>query len=475
MHKGVVALCMLLLIPGCAGVDPRPHRSGSGVFRQGTAFTPEEARERRRSPDTRSRNSAEPSANASLTYQAVIAALGDVKVTVDGAARALPRLTENTKGLGGSDGVFTRYTEYGAIQVPWLRGALTRTTSLADAAETVGDPAMQLGILRLTGPRLQAATSGAMLLATWIDFLRLAEVIQRECPFYGVERLFVDLDRVQKRVEPAMTAFASLDPDEVEAAATAMPQLMGELTREFQSIQEGARVAMERGGKVVAAAQFLEMVTLVSVLKGTLPRPPPSAPITVGMGLVMGSGGVMMGTRIVVTADWVERMRRLVQAGVLSAPVVSAAVRIHAGQVLMAQAKQDLPKGVREALGDSPEVRAMHETGRAGAGMSSAPKHHVLPQEHREWFEKRGFKGEMDIDQFCVRLEQSHHEAIHGGGDWRLGRMWPKEWNQLVMSELRKAETRFGRTLTRNEVLDLVAQYMNVYDIPMHFVPARRR
>ncbi|WP_338078804.1 DUF2380 domain-containing protein [Corallococcus exercitus] len=334
---------------------------------------------------------------------------------------------------------------------------------------------MQLGILRLTGPRLQAATSGAMLLATWIDFLRLAEVIQRECPFYGVERLFVDLDRVQKRVEPAMTAFASLDPDEVEAAATAMPQLMGELTREFQSIQEGARVAMERGGKVVAAAQFLEMVTLVSVLKGTLPRPPPSAPITVGMGLVMGSGGVMMGTRIVVTADWVERMRRLVQAGVLSAPVVSAAVRIHAGQVLMAQAKQDLPKGVREALGDSPEVRAMHETGRAGAGMSSAPKHHVLPQEHREWFEKRGFKGEMDIDQFCVRLEQSHHEAIHGGGDWRLGRMWPKEWNQLVMSELRKAETRFGRTLTRNEVLDLVAQYMNVYDIPMHFVPARRR
>ncbi|WP_370051929.1 DUF2380 domain-containing protein [Corallococcus sp. AB011P] len=317
--------------------------------------------------------------------------------------------------------------------------------------------------------------SGAMLLATWLDFLRLAEVIQKECPFYGVERLFVDLDRVQKRIEPAMTALASMDPDKVHATATAMPGLMGRLTQEFQSIQEGARVAMERGGRVVAAAQFLEMVTLVSALKATLPRPPPAAPVTLGIGLVMGSGGVMMGSRVVVTAEWVERMRRLVQAGVISAPVVSAAVRIHAGQVLMSQAKQDLPKGVREALGDSPEVRAMHETGRAGAGMSSAPKHHVLPQEHREWFEKRGFTGEMDIDQFCVRLEQSHHEAIHGGGDWRLGRTWPREWNQLIMSELRKAETRFGRTLTRNEVLDIVAQYMNIYDIPVRFVPSRRR
>ncbi|WP_237726358.1 DUF2380 domain-containing protein [Corallococcus coralloides] len=334
---------------------------------------------------------------------------------------------------------------------------------------------MRAGILRLTGPRLEAVMSGAMLLATWLDFLRLAEVIQQECPFYGVERLFVDLDRVQKRIEPAMTALASMDPDKVRATATAMPGLMGQLTREFQSIQEGARGAMERGGRVVAAAQFLEMVTLVSALKATLPRPPPAAPVTLGVGLMMGSGGVMMGSRVVVTAEWVERMRNLVQTGVISAPVVSAAVRIHAGQVWMSQAKQDLPRGVREALGDSPEVRAMHETGRAGAGMSSAPRHHVLPQEHRKWFEKRGFTGEMDIDQFCVRLEQSHHEAIHGGGDWRLGRLWPKEWNQHIMRLLRESETTTRRMLTRDEILKIVAAEMRRFDIPMTFTPGRRR
>jgi hypothetical protein len=189
----------------------------------------------------------------------------------------------------------------------------------------------------------------------------------------------------------------------------------------------------------------------------------------------MGPGGVMAGSQLVVSAEWVEMMRRLVQAGVLSVPAVSAAVRIHGGQVLMAQGSDELPKGVREALGDGPEVRGMHETGRAGAGMSEPPKHHVLPQEHRAWFEQRGFKGDMDIDQFCVRLEPAHHQAIHGGGNWRLGRTWPKEWNQRIMRTLNKSERELGRALTRNEVLNIVAENMKEYWIPMNFVTVRRR
>jgi hypothetical protein len=97
----------------------------------------------------------------------------------------------------------------------------------------------------------------------------------------------------------------------------------------------------------------------------------------------MGSGGVMAGSQLVVSAEWVEMIRRLVQAGVISLPAVNAAVRIHGGQVMMAQASGDLPEGIRDALGDSPEVRGMRVTGKAGAGMSEPPKHHVLPDEHR--------------------------------------------------------------------------------------------
>jgi hypothetical protein len=141
----------------------------------------------------------------------------------------------------------------------------------------------------------------------------------------------------------------------------------------------------------------------------------------------------------------------------------------------MAQSPRDLPKGVRDALGDGPEVRGMHETGRAGAGMSEPPRHHVLPREHREWFEKRGFTGDMDIDQFCVRLEPAHHQALHGGGNWRLGRVWPGEWNQLIMTALHDAEMVAGRMLTRTEVLDIVARHMGHSSIPVNFTPWRGR
>ncbi|QAT88393.1 hypothetical protein EJ065_6868 [Corallococcus coralloides] len=81
----------------------------------------------------------------------------------------------------------------------------------------------------------------------------------------------------------------------------------------------------------------------------------------------------------------------------------------------------------------------------------------------------------MDIDQFCVRMEQAHHEAIHGGGNWKLGRTWPGEWNRMIMEVLHDAETKAGRMLTRNEILDIVAVTMERYSIPMNFVLGRSR
>ncbi|WP_163994394.1 DUF2380 domain-containing protein [Pyxidicoccus caerfyrddinensis] len=302
-----------------------------------------------------------------------------------------------------------------------------------------------------------------------------ANAVLRECSAYSAEQLLMDLERVQRRMEPTLAAFASGDAEQVEEAATAMPELMGQLTREFGAIRDGARKATEQNGKFMAAAQAMEMLTLVSTLKMSLPRLPPAAPATVGVGLVMGPGGVMAGSQLVVSAEWVEMIRRLAQAGVISIPAVSAAVRIHGGQVMMAQANGDLPEGLRDALGDSPEVRGMKVTGKAGAGMSEHPKHHVMPKERRTWFEERGFKGDMDIDQFCVRLEWAHHEAIHGGGNWRLGRTWPNEWNRMIMEALQQAERRAGQMLTRNEILNIVASRMKRYDIPMKFTQGRRR
>ena len=415
--------------------------------------------------------------SAASTRQAVLDATNEVKGSLRGVETAFATLAARPPDPWGFSltGVFTRYLDQGSKQATWLQGALGSTTALTKVASEVGDTDMELGLLRMTGPKLQAAQFGTLLLATWVDFLHLADAVLRNCPMCSVEKLFTDLHRVQELMEPTLTDLASGDPERVEAATTAMPELMGRLTREFDTLQRETRATLKLGGQVIAAMQAVEMVAMISTMKMALPRVPPSAPATLGVGLVMSSGGVMVGSRMVVSAEWVEMMRRLVQAGVISVPTVGAAVLIQGGQVTMAQAHQDLPKGVRDALGDSPEVRGMQVTGRAGAGMSDAPKHHVLPQEHREWFEQRGFTGDMDIDQLCVRLEQAHHEAIHGGGNWKLGRTWPGEWNRMIMEALHEAEITTGRRLTRNQVLDIVVERMKVYKVPITFTKGRSR
>ncbi|KFA90853.1 hypothetical protein Q664_25840, partial [Archangium violaceum Cb vi76] len=78
--------------------------------------------------------------------------------------------------------------------------------------------------------------------------------------------------------------------------------------------------------------------------------------------------------------------------------------------------------------------------------------------------------GKMSIERFCVTLQQAHHQAIHGGGNWKLGRKWPGEWNRMTMETLFEAEAEAGRMLTRNTILEIVATHMKEYRIPMNFV-----
>ena len=412
-----------------------------------------------------------PAQSAPQARQALLVAVLDVSGSIRRGSAELSRLKGSQSAIAGkAAGLFLRYVEYGEHHLRWMEGELSTVSRLSTTAMEMEDPEMQLALLRLAGPRLEAAMMGSLLLEAWVDFLNLVDIVLRECPTCGKETLLRRMDGLKRMLEPAMTALSSLEAERMEAAAEDLPALMGHLSSEFAATQESMRVTLENFEKVLLLKEAIDTITMLSAMRLSLPRLPPATPVTLGVGLVAGSNGVMMGTQVVVSAEWVEMMRQLVRAGVLSASVVSAAVRIHAGQVLMAQSNDELPRGVREALGDSPEVRGMRSTGKAGAGMAEPPRHHVLPQEHREWFEQRGFTGDMSIDQFCVRMERASHEAIHGGGNWRLGRQWPGEWNQMIMEALYKAETRAGRMLTRKEVLDIVAERMKFYKVPMEFI-----
>ena len=47
---------------------------------------------------------------------------------------------------------------------------------------------------------------------------------------------------------------------------------------------------------------------------------------------------------------------------------------------------------------ESAQEAAIRTVGPRAAGVSRPPRHHVLPQEHRAWFEQRGFVGQHDTD-----------------------------------------------------------------------------
>ncbi|QRN92929.1 hypothetical protein JRI60_27360 [Archangium violaceum] len=121
--------------------------------------------------------------SATLTRRAVHAAIDDVSGSTHRIAGSLSKLAANQAGIGGRvNGLFGRYVVYGAQQLRWSNAALGGATTLADAASEVDDPDMELALLRLTGPRLQAAMFGSLLLAAWLDFLNTSQLSSQVPP-----------------------------------------------------------------------------------------------------------------------------------------------------------------------------------------------------------------------------------------------------------------------------------------------------
>ncbi len=125
----------------------------------------------------------------------------------------------------------------------------------------------------------------------------------------------------------------------------------------------------------------------------------------------------------------------------------------------------------RDLYGEGAETDAMNTVNKTGAGMASKPQHHVFPREYRKFFEERGFIGERSIDKFVVTMDESAHQAIHGGADWKLARkVWKEgEWNTNVMKTLQKEERLLGRKMTFDEVKTRVEDLMERVGIPSNY------
>jgi uncharacterized protein DUF4157 len=157
-------------------------------------------------------------------------------------------------------------------------------------------------------------------------------------------------------------------------------------------------------------------------------------------------------------------------------PLTAAEKKLTPDQLRQKQILETFEEGqtpaYEAAQKETTTARGRQETGKVGAGLKAKPKHHVLPQQYRAEFERRGFTGKLDIDNLTVVLDEAEHQAIHGGGDYKLGRTTGFEWNTKVWSEIMAEEAKLGgRLLTPREVLTIVKRLMNDYKIPAKFVP----
>jgi len=133
---------------------------------------------------------------------------------------------------------------------------------------------------------------------------------------------------------------------------------------------------------------------------------------------------------------------------------------------------------LRALYGEGPELDSISIVDGRQARLYGIRQHHVFPQEPklRSFFEERGFIGDRDIDNFCVEIDEATHEAIHGGGDWRLGRKeWEGEWNRRIMREVLDRERLYARKLTFEEVMDIGLTMLQERGLPTDFVRYARK
>jgi hypothetical protein len=386
-------------------------------------------------------------------------------------AGILQQLAGNRNGLRNHPAT-EQFLQQAVDRLTWVVDTASAGISYMELATNAGGQAGP-ALHGMAATRAQAALVGLAILRPWCAFLQLHDRVAM-LPLLQLEYRYRVLDREQRSVQAVFAQLAGFDPDEIAIAGAAVSGRVAALATAFDEVIAEIERAEEVQRRAMQIQLAAEVLTFAVGLRGMFSmRAPPSA-MAFPMPAIAGAGGsaATMG-QIVISAEWVAAIRHLIEIGAISAAGAAEMLRVRGFTSAMAQAT-DLPQSVKDLLGEGPTTDAMKVTNTTGAGAARAPRHHVLPKEHRQFFEERGFTGDLDIDNFTVELETADHQAQHGGGNWKLGRQkWPGEWNRMVMERLREAEKTLGRRLTLAEIMEEIEWLMKAREIPVRFVPYR--
>jgi hypothetical protein len=415
---------------------------------------------------TESRRRGQPS--GALDRDAVRTLLLDANIGVSELAPMLRSVATNPDGysLRAQTGEFI---EHAVDRLAWVVSAMEASVRYMDLAGSTGQGG---GLLSMAATRAHAAHVGLAILRPWCAFLQLHDQVAMR-RLLQIEYRHGALAGAQGGVDGVFAQVAGFDPGEVEAASAGVPGRVAALAAAFDDTAAHAERAQEHQLQAMQLQSAMELATFAVSLRGMFAmRGPPSAR-SFSMPVMAGaSGGAATMGQIVVSAEWIAAIRHLIAIGAITAAGAAEMLRVRGFTHAMAQTA-DLPQSVKDLLGEGPTTDGMKVTGASGTGAARKPRHHVLPKEERKFFEDRGFTGDLDIDNFCVELETAQHQALHGGGNWKLGRSWPGEWNRLVMDRLKEREQVMGRPLTVAQIMREVQELMKRRNIPIDFVPYR--
>ena len=151
---------------------------------------------------------------ATLIRQAVLAALEDASTSLHHTTNLLARIESKPEGLTErANGVFTSFVEYSDEQRRWIILALGGAHRRVQWASEVDDPDMQVALLRLAGPRLEAALCGAQLLPPSGSTSSTSRTsCSATVPTTASRGCSGRWPACTGTMEPAMTALSSLEP-----------------------------------------------------------------------------------------------------------------------------------------------------------------------------------------------------------------------------------------------------------------------
>jgi hypothetical protein len=345
-------------------------------------------------------------------------------------AGILQQLTGSRDGLRNHP-LTEKFLEQAVEHLTWAVDSISASVSYMDLATSTGGQA-GIALLGMAATRGNAAHVVIAILRPWCALLQLHDRVAM-LPLLQLEHRYRMLDREHRGVQAVLAPLATFDPDEVAVTSATVPEHVTAMATAFDELIADVERAEQIQRRAMLVQLVAELVTFAVGLRGMFTMSGPPSVRSFPMPVIAGAGGgaAAMG-QIVVSAEWIAAIRHLVEIGALTVAGAAEMLRVRGFTSAMAQAS-DLPQSVKDLLGEGPTTDAMKVTNTTGAGAARAPRHHVLPQEHREFFEQRGFTGDLDIDNFTVELDAAQHQAQHGGGNWQMGRKWDGEWNRLVM------------------------------------------